>query len=145
MTFCNLCEKCFFFNEPLLDNLSSEAECLRRTYCGGDFSTCMIYVLALANGIHKVPGYVYPDDKKEALNFNQIEPREGLDVFSKVVYPDGTAGMVKASTVEGLIKTGEIIAFHCSEGWVDVRRQPKSTYTGENRRRTQPQRFFARF
>ena len=63
----------------------------------------------------------------------------------KVIYPDGTSGMVRASTIDGLMKESKIIAFHCSEGWVEVRRKSKSTYDGVDRRRTKPKSFFAGF
>lgn len=63
----------------------------------------------------------------------------------KVIYPDGTSDMVKASIIEGLIKAGKIIAFLCSEGWVEVRRKSKGSFYGIDRRRTEPKRFFAGF
>lgn len=66
-------------------------------------------------------------------------------MFLKVVYPNGTSGMVKALTINGLMKAGEIIAFLCSEGWVEVRRKSKNTYGGADRRKTKPQHFFAKF
>jgi hypothetical protein len=73
----------------------------------------------------------------EILNFNLIAHQEGLDMFLKVIYPDGTSGVVKSSTLEGLIKAGEIVAFHCSEGWVEARRKRNNAnYTGLERRRS---------
>ena len=66
-------------------------------------------------------------------------------MFLKVIYPDGTSGMVKASTIEGLMKSEKIIAFHCSEGWVEVRRKSKSAYLGADRRRTNPEMFLRDF
>ena len=63
----------------------------------------------------------------------------------KVIYADRTSGMVKASTIDGLMKAGKIIAFYCSEGWVEARRKSKNTYNGVDRRRTKPKRFFASF
>jgi len=93
MTFCNLCERCFFFNEPLVDYLSSNAELLRGMYCEGDFSKCMIHALALSYGIHKVPGYINPNDKDETLNIDlrkACELRGEMIKLSKVIYRNGT-------------------------------------------------------
>jgi len=64
-------------------------------------------------------------------------------MFLKVIYPNGTSGIVKASIIEGLMRTGKIIAFHCSEGWVEVRRKSKSAYSGVERRKTKPEMFYA--
>ena len=66
-------------------------------------------------------------------------------MFLKVIYPDGTAGMAKASAIGGMIKAEKIIAFYCSEGWVEVRRKSKTAYYGAERRMTNPQMFFREF
>jgi len=79
-----------------------------------------------------------------SLNFNVFGPRGGLDMFLKVIYPNGTAGMVKATELQQLLKSGKIIAFLCSEGWIEARRKRKSTYPVERRRNSQ-QSFYARF
>ena len=64
----------------------------------------------------------------------------------KVIYPDGSSGMVKSQMLAGLMKSGGIIAFHCSAGWVEVRRRSEaSTYKGIDRRRTKPENFYAKF
>ena len=146
MTFCNLCERCFFFNEPLVDKLSGNAKNLRGMYCDGDFSRCMIYRLAQSCGIHEVPGYVCPDDKDGTLNYDlrkACELRGETIKLSKVIYPNGAIGEVKYSIVDRLMKAGEIVAFQNSKGWVEVRRTSKNTYKGVDRRRTKPERFFA--
>lgn len=62
-----------------------------------------------------------------------------------VIYTDGTAGKIKSNTLDGARKSGKIIAFHCSEGWVDVRRKIKGPYYGFDRRRTNEEKFFAGF
>lgn len=57
-------------------------------------------------------------------------------MFLKVIYRDGTAGVVKASTIDELMETGKIFAYHCSEGWVEVRRkQSNPNYQGPERRK----------
>ena len=67
-------------------------------------------------------------------------------MFLKVIYPDDTSGMVKASIIEGLMKSGKIVAFHCSEGWVEVRRKRNiEEYNGIDRRKTNPESFFAQY
>ena len=67
-------------------------------------------------------------------------------MFLKVIYPDGTSGMVKSSTIDGLTKEGKIIAFHCSEGWVEVRRKRNvEEYKGMDRRKNKPEYFYAGF
>jgi len=62
-----------------------------------------------------------------------------------VIYTDGTSGKVKSTKLEGLRKSGEIIAFHCSEGWVDVRPKSKSTCNGVERRKTNQEKFLANY
>ena len=57
-------------------------------------------------------------------------------MFLKVIYRDGTAGMVKASTIDDLMETGKIFTYHCSEGWVEIRRkQSNPNYQGPERRK----------
>lgn len=53
-----------------------------------------------------------------------------------VIYPDGSSGMIKSSTLDTLVRMGRIVAFHCSEGWVELRRKNESTYNGKDRRKT---------
>jgi hypothetical protein len=53
----------------------------------------------------------------------------------KVIYPDGTFGMARSSSLGRLVRSHEIIAFQCSEGWVEVRRkQDQTLYKGPERR-----------
>ena len=56
----------------------------------------------------------------------------------KVIYVDNTAGVVKASSLDQLIKKGKIVAFRRSEGWAKVGRDPvrgsSGGYTGPERR-----------
>ena len=61
MSFCNYCEECFFFCDPIIDCLTDNAEYLRRKYCARDFTNCAIYTLANSSGIHNVPGIFSPD------------------------------------------------------------------------------------
>ncbi len=53
----------------------------------------------------------------------------------KVLYPDGSAGMVRSSTLGRMTKEGKIVAFKCTEGWVEVRRKhDPADYRGPERR-----------
>jgi len=56
----------------------------------------------------------------------------------KVIYLDNRAGVVKASSLERLIRTGKIVAFHRSAGWARVGRDPirgsGGRYEGPERR-----------
>lgn len=53
----------------------------------------------------------------------------------KVIYPDGSSGMVRSSTLGKLTKEGAIVAFKCTEGWVEVRRKhDPADYRGPERR-----------
>ena len=67
-------------------------------------------------------------------------------MYIKVIYIDGTSGTVKPTEIDGLIRLGKIIAFRTSKKWVDVRRRSKKdVYVGDDRRRTKPESFFAKF
>ena len=53
----------------------------------------------------------------------------------KVIYPDGTFGMTRSSSLGSLVQSQKIVAFQCSEGWVEVRRkQDETSYKGPERR-----------
>jgi hypothetical protein len=135
MASCDLCDRCYFFNERLFDNLLGNAEKLRSEYCTGDhFKECVLHRIAECHGIGKVPKYLFPNDITEFRNFNIAEPEGGLFMFIKVIYPDGTSGMVRASSIDRLIRTGKIIAYHCSDGWVELRRKQYLRYKGPERR-----------
>ena len=142
MTFCDLCETCFFLSEPLIDKLSSDAAYLRGNYCEGKFTECAIYRLAKSYGSHKVPGYFCPDDLPEFLNFSTGEPCEpqgGLGTLSKVIHADGTLSTARTASVGNLAQSGEIVAYQCSGVWVEVRRKrTMNGYRGPERRKTTP-------
>jgi len=73
----------------------------------------------------------------ETVIFNLLEPQGGLNMFLKVIYSDGKLGIVKSRTLDGLIKAGQVLAFHCSEGWVEARRKRNTKdYRGPERRRS---------
>ncbi len=52
-------------------------------------------------------------------------------MFISVIYPDGTSWKVRSSILRSLIQLGKVVAYKCSEGWVEVRRKKDSSdYTG---------------
>ncbi len=138
MIFCELCDRCFFFNELLLDILLTNSEDLRREYCVLNFRECAIYRLAKSCGIEKVPGYVSPDDTLVNLNTplpNNHLPKGEMDMFLQVIYPDGTLGKVRTSNLASMVRLGRIVAYRCSEGWVETRRKRSlPDYRGPERR-----------
>jgi hypothetical protein len=145
MAHCDLHDSCFYFNEQATD-MPHTTEYLRNLYCMGvSFSECALYRITKVYGQEKVPKDLYPNDMNEILNFSLFDPHGGLDMFLKVIYPDGISGMVKASKLYGLINECKIIAFHCSEGWVEVRRKNRGNYNGPDRRKSRPESFYAGF
>lgn len=124
MPHCDLRDSCFFFNGQTTDSPYT-TEFLKKLYCKGFcFAECALYKISRAYGKDKVPKYLYPNDMFVGLNF---ERHGRFDTLLKVISPDGTTGMAKASTIDGLMKAGKIIAFHCPEGWVEVRRKINQT------------------
>lgn len=55
-------------------------------------------------------------------------------MFLKVICPDGTLSTVKSSELDTLIKFSKIVAFKCSEGWIELRRKRNNGYNGPDRR-----------
>ena len=147
MACCELLVSCFFYNELTAD-MPKTTDYLRDMYCNGVcFTECTLYRISKVYGKDKVPKYLYPNDMNETLNFDLIKPDVDLDLdtFHKIIYTDGTSGMEKASTMGALRRTGKIVAFHWSGGWVEVRRKSKSPYNGVDRRKTKPEMLFDRF
>ncbi len=69
-----------------------------------------------------------------------------IDMNLKVIHTDGTVSIEEAGTIDELIKSGKIIAFKLSGGWVEVRRRSNGeNYTGMDRRKTKPEDFFSNF
>ncbi len=67
-------------------------------------------------------------------------------MYLKVIYSDLSMGAERAGAIQDLTKSGKIIAVHCSEGWVEVRRKSKEeTYKGIDRRRNKSESFFAQY
>ena len=147
MAYCDLLNSCYFYiNE--LSGMPCTYKHMMNKYCHGDNSKCARFDYARAFGRNSVPLDMFPNDTSATFHtdqFKAVEVQGGMAMQMKVIYSDGTSDRVKASTIDGLTKAGKIIAFHCSEGWVEVRRKSKSTYNGVDRRRTQPQNFFAGF
>ena len=57
-------------------------------------------------------------------------------MFLRVAYSDGTIGLITSSILGFLSKSGKIIAYQCSDGWIEVRRkQNNANYSGPERRK----------
>jgi hypothetical protein len=142
MAQCDLIDSCLFFNS-LLKDMPCTAEYLVNKYCKGDFTACTLYKYAKAIGKDYVPKYLYPNDMYETLNHilpKTAESQEALPTMTKVIHTDGTLGMVRSSRLGALVKSGGIVAYRCTKGWVEVRRKrSKGNYTGPERRKTSPE------
>jgi hypothetical protein len=54
----------------------------------------------------------------------------------KVIFSDGSLGMVKSAQLVALVKVGKIVAYKPFEDWVEVRRtQCNGKYQGPERRK----------
>ncbi len=54
----------------------------------------------------------------------------------KVIYSDGSSGMIRTSRLAKLVKTKRIAAYEATNGWVELRRkQSTSNYQGAERRK----------
>ncbi len=62
------------------------------------------------------------------------QPQGGIDMSLKVIFSDGTIGTIKFSILTNLIKSGKIVAFQCSDDWVELRRKRNDGYKGVDRR-----------
>ena len=52
----------------------------------------------------------------------------------RVIYRNGTAGMVKAMNIDELIKEGKIVVYKLGNRWIEVRRKQNVGYKGTERR-----------
>ena len=136
MSTCDLFDSCFFFNEQLVD-MPQTTEYLKEKYCRRDYRTCARYMINRAYGRDRVPRYLFPNDMIEVLNTDLAETRNlpgRRAMMVKVMYPDGTTDAVVSSAVDDLLTSGGIVAYRCSEVWIEVRRKRNSDYRGEERR-----------
>ena len=54
----------------------------------------------------------------------------------KVIFSDGSNGMIRTSRLAKLVKMNRIAAYQSFEGWVEVRRkQSNPNYQGQERRK----------
>jgi|SRR6185369_426164 len=141
MASCEFSGSCNFFNEQATVT-SNTKEHLKRLYCNEvSFTECAIYLISKMYGEDKVPKRLCPNDVHKLLDFKLFETSGDSNMRLDVIYTDGTSGKIKSTTLEGAKKSGKIIAFHCSEGWVDARPKSKSTYNGVERRRSDLEKF----
>jgi hypothetical protein len=134
---CDLRDSCFFYNKQEKD-MPHTVDYLIKLYCFGNrCKECVLHKIAESCGVDNVPKYLYPNDMHEILNFNLVARQEGLDMFLKVVYPDGSSGFERSTVIGQLSKSYKIVAYLCSEGWIEVRRKQKDkNYSGPERRRS---------
>ena len=147
MACCDLLVSCYFYKNEL-SGMPCTFKHMLNKYCLGEYAQCARFAYARVNGRNSVPLEMFPNDPIANVNAGQFQAGEaqgGMSMQIKVIYPDGTTDNVRASTIDGLIKAGKIIAFFCSEGWVEVRRKSTSTYNGVDRRRALPKNYFAGF
>ena len=52
----------------------------------------------------------------------------------KVIFSDGSLGMVRASLLGKLISLGKIVAYQPFDEWVEMRRKRNSDFKGADRR-----------
>jgi hypothetical protein len=52
----------------------------------------------------------------------------------KVIFSDGSLGMVRASRLVKFVKMGKIAAYQPFDDWVEIRRKRNTGYKGSDRR-----------
>lgn len=147
MSNCDLLVSCYFYKKEL-SGMPCTFKHMMNKYCCGEYAQCARFVYARVYGRNSVPLEMFPNDPIATVSTNQFEAGEtqgGMGMQIKVIYPDGTSDMVRAGTIDGLIKNGKIIAFLCSEGWVEVRRKSTTSFNGVDRRRTPSKNYFGGF
>jgi len=133
MADCDLLGSCFFFNE-LVRVLPETTDFLCDKYCKGAYPNCAIYRISKYYGNDKVPKYLYPNDTYETFNFNYFEPHGGLGKLLKAISSDGRPLLVKSTNLCTMAKSGDIVAYQCPEGWVELRRKQAHPFQGSDRR-----------
>lgn len=135
MSCCDLLETCYFYKNELAD-MPCTFKHLMNKYCNGDYAQCARFVYARANGRSNVPLEMFPNDGSKSLEFNVVEPGGGVAMLIKVIYADGSSGMVRTSRLAKLVKLNRIAAYESFDRWVEVRRkQSDQTYRGPERRK----------
>jgi hypothetical protein len=66
-------------------------------------------------------------------------------LLTKVIYSDGSTGMVRTSRLDKLVKASLIASYESFNRWVEVRRKSRSTFNGEDRRQVRKDRFYEGF
>jgi hypothetical protein len=136
MASCDFLDRCFFFNTLLID-MPRTTKYLREKYCMNIFNACARYRIAKVYGKDKVPIYLFPNDMFELLDTDlpEISNSPGdIAMMIKVLYADGVFGTVRSANLGELVKKEGIVAYKCSEGWVEVRRKRNIGYSGKERR-----------
>ncbi len=67
-------------------------------------------------------------------------------MLTKVIYSDGSNGMIRTDRLAKLVKMNQIASYESFNGWVEVRRKSESAFNGEDRRQMMnPDRFYEGF
>lgn len=136
MACCDLLDSCFFYNE-LMTDMPQTTEYLEGKYCRGSFRNCVIYRFSSVFGKHDVPKYLYPNDMFVSLSYDipgMSESQRDMDLFTRVIFPDGSTGMVRSSDLGTLAHSLAIVAFQSPEGWTELRRKQDMGFKGPDRR-----------
>jgi hypothetical protein len=67
MASCECIVACPFFNDQM-DSMPEIADKLKLKYCMGNNEECARYMVRQVAGAQKVPGDLFPNDKKSAMN-----------------------------------------------------------------------------
>ena len=99
-----------------------------------------LIILQKITAVMTPDGWVEIRPKRNNKDYSGPERRRSGDVVmeTKVIYRDGSIGVVDASTVDKIRAEGEIAAYQVSHKWVEVRRKQVSdpNYQGPERRKS---------
>jgi hypothetical protein len=135
MACCDLLDTCQFYKRGMAD-MPCTYKHLTSKYCKGDHTHCARFVYAKANGTNNVPPEMFPNDESNTLDFDVRESGGGVAMLIKVIYADGSSGMLRTSRLSKLISKNRIAAYEVFDRWIEVRRkQSHSGYPGPERRK----------
>lgn len=66
MAFCELTEKCIFFNDQMA-SMPTTANIYKKLYCEDQFETCARFMVCKAKGRENVPVDLFPNQKDRAM------------------------------------------------------------------------------
>ncbi len=66
-------------------------------------------------------------------------------MLTKVIYADGSSGIVRTCRLAKLIKMNQIASYASFNSWVELRRKKLSEFNGMDRRKAKPEGFYEGF